>query len=513
MNELLVDSNHQIKSPKKYSSFHEQLIKNKLTLNPSVNQNEDNEIEEKNSFITSSATKKLITVCCFCSCFIIIEFFGGLFCNSIAIMTDASHLLSDLSGFLISIYALYISKKKADNNFTFGYYRAEIIGAVASVFIIWVLTALLLAESISRIFDKARTVNGGIMLITSGIGLVFNAIMVYVLHFSGGEEEHHHCELHHQELNVLGNPEYFRSGHSYNEKEKKKKILMDEIRDNESDNFEIKIKTTSKSTFDILNGKNSSNRNKEPNLIKERKKPTKKDSYMLQTPLRDFEIIDSKEKTKKRKSDLTSQKFRKNFFSLMSEPHISRSLTRNYSKLHELDTFLGLNQREEMPSHSSLMNSQANQNINIKAALIHVIGDVIQSIGVIIAATLIYFFPNLQIIDPLMTILFSVIVVFTTVPIIKQAIYAVMEGNQSESKLIEIKTAILNTTGVSNINCAHLYYLSSEKAMLCAKVKIGKKDDSEEVLGRIYENLSKFFIFHCVIEVSKSNSFCSCLYI
>jgi zinc transporter 2 len=130
------------------------------------------------------AKKKLIIVCFVCSVFMLIEFVGGLMANSVAIMTDAAHLLSDLGGFVISIFAIYIGKFPADKNFTYGYHRAEIIGAIGSVFLIWILTVLLLQESIQRIFSTGHEINGGIMLATSTIGLVFNMIMVYILHSS-----------------------------------------------------------------------------------------------------------------------------------------------------------------------------------------------------------------------------------------------------------------------------------------------------------------------------------------
>ena len=67
-------------------------------------------------------------------------------------------------------------------------------------------------------------------------------------------------------------------------------------------------------------------------------------------------------------------------------------------------------------------------NINIDAAFLHVLGDMLMSVGVIIAATFIYFFPSLWMADPLCTYLFSIIVFFTTIPIIKNIIVVMMEG-------------------------------------------------------------------------------------
>jgi zinc transporter 2 len=138
--------------------------------------------EKETPDMNEEAKKKLLIVCCVCSCFMIIEFIGGLLANSLAIMTDAAHLLSDLAGFVISIFAIYISSFPKNKNYTYGYHRAEIVGALVSVFTIWVLTATLFMESISRIIENHHKVDGLVMLITSSVGLVFNLIMVYILH-------------------------------------------------------------------------------------------------------------------------------------------------------------------------------------------------------------------------------------------------------------------------------------------------------------------------------------------
>ena len=135
-----------------------------------------------NNDSTIQAREKLLIVCLTCFVFMGIEFVGGIWASSLAIMTDAAHLLSDLAGFVISILALQFAKSSADTTYTFGYYRAEIVGAFISVMIIWVLTILLLAESIQRLFEVHHEIDGKIMLITASIGLCFNLIMVYILH-------------------------------------------------------------------------------------------------------------------------------------------------------------------------------------------------------------------------------------------------------------------------------------------------------------------------------------------
>jgi solute carrier family 30 (zinc transporter), member 2 len=74
--------------------------------------------------------------------------------------------------------------------------------------------------------------------------------------------------------------------------------------------------------------------------------------------------------------------------------------------------------------------------MNLRAAVIHLLGDILQSIGVVIAALIIYFVPNSQIADPITTLIFAVIVLFTTVPIFKDCISVIMEATPNELNVI-----------------------------------------------------------------------------
>lgn len=66
-------------------------------------------------------------------------------------MTDAAHLLSDVLGYVISIFSLWLSLRTADKDLTYGYARADVLGAMGSVAIIWGLTGWLLFEAYERL--------------------------------------------------------------------------------------------------------------------------------------------------------------------------------------------------------------------------------------------------------------------------------------------------------------------------------------------------------------------------
>ena len=90
-------------------------------------------LREKNKEGQSNAMKKLIWVSIIGLIFMSGEFVGGYFSNSTAIMSDAAHMLSDFLGFGISMISIIISKRAPTSTLSYGYVRAEIIGALVSV--------------------------------------------------------------------------------------------------------------------------------------------------------------------------------------------------------------------------------------------------------------------------------------------------------------------------------------------------------------------------------------------
>jgi zinc transporter 2 len=95
-------------------------------------------------------------------------------------------------------------------------------------------------------------------------------------------------------------------------------------------------------------------------------------------------------------------------------------------KLKFFDSILGTS--EEMSTEAA-----RRENINVRAAFIHVLGDFIQSIGVFIAAIVIYFYPQYNIIDPICTFIFSVLVLVTTIRILKVNIFSLTQAHAFSS--------------------------------------------------------------------------------
>ena len=126
------------------------------------------------------ACNKLVLTAIVSLIFCGVEAVGGTISGSLAILCDAAHQLSDVAGFAISFMAIYLTRRPATLKNTYGYHRADVIGALGSIIIIWGLLIWLLTEAVKRILDP-QEINGEIMLFTAIFGLGCNITNLLIL--------------------------------------------------------------------------------------------------------------------------------------------------------------------------------------------------------------------------------------------------------------------------------------------------------------------------------------------
>lgn len=111
--------------------------------------------------------------------FSIIELFGGLFTNSIAILSDAIHDFVDALSIGISYFLEKKSKKKPDNKYTYGYIRYSILGALITTVILITGSIFVIINALIRLFNPVPLNYDG-MLILSILGIIFNFLAAYM---------------------------------------------------------------------------------------------------------------------------------------------------------------------------------------------------------------------------------------------------------------------------------------------------------------------------------------------
>ncbi|XP_030045437.1 zinc transporter 4 [Microcaecilia unicolor] len=283
--------------------------------------------------------------------FMLGELVGGYVSNSLAIMTDALHILTDLSGIILTLLALWLSAKSPTKRFTFGFHRLEVLSAVASVLLVYILTAFLLYEAVQRTIFKDYEINGDIMLITAALGVAVNIVMGFLLKQSGHPHSHH--------------------------------------------------------------------------------------------------------------------------------PPTNTS-----------DTGVGQNPRQD--------------SLAVRAAFVHALGDLVQSVGVLVAAYIIRFKPEYKIADPICTYVFSLLVIFTTLRIMRDTIFIILEGVPLHLNVDRIKEDIMKIEDVHSVEHLYIWSLTTGKSTAIVHLLLnpGSSSKWEEVQSKTRNLLlTTYGLYQCSVDL------------
>lgn len=117
---------------------------------------------------------------------------------------------------------------------------------------------------------------------------------------------------------------------------------------------------------------------------------------------------------------------------------------------------------------------QTQGNLNIRAAMIHVIGDFVQSIGVLISAVVIKFYPQAKLVDPACTFVFSVIVFFTTIRIMKESLAVLLNATPATINLAKLEKELRCIDGVRSLHHLTVFGVSVDWNVMSVHVVIGE---------------------------------------
>ncbi|CAN1309558.1 Metal tolerance protein 1 [Linum perenne] len=273
----------------------------------------------------------------FCVLFMAVEVVGGIKANSLAILTDAAHLLSDVAAFAISLFSLWAASWEANPRQSYGFFRIEILGALVSMQIIWLLTGIIVYEAIVRLIYNTGEVDGFLMFLVAAFGLVVNVIMAFLL------------------------------GHDHGHGHQKKK-----------------------------------------------------------------------------------------------------------------------------------------KNINVEGAYLHVLGDSIQSVGVMIGGGIIWYKPEWKIVDLICTLFFSVIVMGTTIKMLRNVLEVLMESTPREIDATKLEKGILEMEEVVAIHELHIWAITVGKVLLACHVKVRPEANADLVLDSVVNYIRREYnISHVTIQIER----------
>ncbi|TYG76930.1 hypothetical protein ES288_D03G153900v1 [Gossypium darwinii] len=333
----------------------------------------------------------------------LVEIVGGMKANSLAVLTDAAHLLTDVAGFSISLFTVWASAWKATSNHSFGFSRLEVLGALISVQLIWLVSALLIYEALNRLLHDKQKVDGALMFAIAAFGFFINLIIVLWLghdhsHHVFGNNHHHHHHVHLHDHHH--HHEHLHDHHHHHEH------LHDHHHHHEHQDHE--------------GGK---------------------------------------------PCDLTEED--------------ETSLVTSTPKTKIL-------------------------NINLQGAYLHVMADLIQSVGVMIAGAVIWLKPNWLIVDLLCTLIFSTFALSTTLPMLRDVFDILMGRTPRDINIDMVEDGIKGINGVESVHDLHVWAITVGKLVLSCHVVAKPGVESKEMISKIRDYCeSTYKIHHITVQIEQ----------
>jgi cobalt-zinc-cadmium efflux system protein len=141
------------------------------------------------------------------------------------------------------------------------------------------------------------------------------------------------------------------------------------------------------------------------------------------------------------------------------------------------------------------------RDINIRAAFVHMLGDAVSSVGIIAGAIAIHF-TGLAVMDPVLSVLIGILIVWTAWDIIKESLNVLLEGLPRGMELDEVTGAMRQIDGVIDVHDLHIWSLGSSAHALSCHVLIEDMPPSEStaILQRINDVLCKYEIHHTTVQ-------------
>ena len=137
-------------------------------------------------------TRRLKVALGISSVYFFAELIAGFLTNSLALLSDAGHMLSDIAAMALSLFAFRIAQRPATDNSTYGYHRVEILAALFNGLALWLIVGVIFAAAYSRLFAPPEVASRG-MIVVAVVGLLVNIAAGVILY-----------DPHHRSLNLRG---------------------------------------------------------------------------------------------------------------------------------------------------------------------------------------------------------------------------------------------------------------------------------------------------------------------
>lgn len=466
--------------------------------------------------------------------FFLVELISGFMVHSLALMADAFHMLNDIISLIIGLWAVNVAKKETTDKYSYGFVRAEILGAFFNAVFLIALCVSIILEALTRFIEPQEVTNPELILIVGCCGLASNLVGFLVLgghghdHGSGGHDhEHEHGDEHVHDshyphdniaaaeegrarsLNAIvdeNGPAMDALPHVALERARVANASPETLRRIQFNEPERDQSVTRSAASRSRDGRRS-------NSVRHTRLTSMEDLSIHPASFRQ-EIIDRSKSPREDETDETDESSEDVDESAVDEraplmggarnveghgtishaSHGHGSHSRGSSRRPRRDSGVHTRHNHNMTKSTSRKggsHGHSHGDMGMNAMVLHVLGDALGNVGVIATALIIWLtsWPGRQYADPAVSLFITLIILKSAVPLTRATSKVLLQATPDHLELSEIKEDIQNLPGVVSCHHVHIWQLSDTKLVASLHIQVAFPITEEG--GEKYMKLAK----------------------
>ncbi|TQN67083.1 Zinc/cadmium resistance protein [Colletotrichum shisoi] len=458
--------------------------------------------------------------------FFLVELIVGLIVKSLALTADAFHMLNDIISLCVGLWAVAVARKATTDKYSYGWLRAEILGAFFNAVFLIALCVSIILEAITRFFDPPEIDNPQLILIVGAFGLASNLVGFFVLgghgHSHGGGD-HSHDDAEHDHAHAHAHSDE----HAAEEGRANFSSVANDDEGNVGDIFPEAVvarataAAASETPRHIRFERESDPVGRAPSRASAASKShdrrrTSSRHHSRLTSIEDIsihpssfrqEIIDAS-RTQLDGQDSTSESEVDETVIDDGEPNEQSPLlaSKGNNQTYLIEDHRGRT-ASKRPRRESSLHHEHNHNkerkkasgghghdhgdMGMNAMVLHVIGDALGNVGVIVTALIIWLtdWPGRFYADPAVSLFITLIILKSAIPLTKATSKVLLQATPDNIDLQEVREDIQNLPGVLSCHHVHIWQLSDTKIVASLHVHVNFPISAEG--GEKYMELAK----------------------
>ncbi|KAF8587584.1 cation efflux protein [Ramaria rubella] len=385
--------------------------------------------------------------------FFFIEIFAGYAVGSLALVADSFHMLNDVLSLIVALYAIKLTTSRADQQYSYGWHRAEIVAALVNGVFLVALCLSIFLEAIERFFNTSEVKNPKLVVIVGSWGLLSNFLGLILFH----EHVHSSGEAHKPKPTILS-------------RNKKRSIGG----------------ASSPETENVIGHVSGDESHRQATMCGH---PVATRASLMQAAQNiGYGAVSSARSLSRpgRKDDLID----------IDDGQDSK----NYQQY----TRAKRSNQEARDVHASQDHAHSHRNgsMNMHALILHVIGDALGNVGVITTGLVIWLstWQYKHYFDPMISLVITCIIFSSALPLVRSASFILLQAVPSTISLKDIREDIQEVDGVLSVHELHIWQLSETKIVASVHVRVSPRREYMHVTQDVRRILHEHGVHSCTVQ-------------